>query len=65
MIPTLEDAIKQAVARDFRSKIVKNLYDRIGEWDMKTQSAEYIRKVATPLYREIVRKFKVDPEGFV
>lgn len=65
LIPSLDDAIKKAAARDFGNAIVKDLHGKIGEWDMKTQSAEYIRKIATPLYRVIVREFKVDPEGFM
>jgi hypothetical protein len=57
-IPDARECMELAIRLDFSHEIVKKLHDRIGNWDMKTSSAEKLLELFKKYHHEEMIQFR-------
>lgn len=57
-IPDPRECMEMAINKDFSHPIVKDIYDCIGSWDMKSLSSEKLLKCFNEIHKELMTSFR-------
>jgi hypothetical protein len=59
-MPTPEEAMQLAIRRDFTKPIVKEIFDKIGSWDMQHDSEAVLTKKFKEHHADAIQKFRTE-----